>query len=181
MARQHDGGVTVIQFDEVPDQAPLEYASETQLPADLQFDAVVNFAQHDDADAILMERYPGGLRHRFFGSSVEWILRRAPCDVVLVEDREFDSVAEITVLTDQGPYDPSKVRVADALASELGATVRLVYAVESPATNEFKETIRATTPNWSVSVLRRSRLRSSNRTARCVSYCLSHNRPSSSS
>ncbi|WP_101296120.1 amino acid permease [Halegenticoccus soli] len=167
MARKHDGGVTVVQFDEVPDQIPLDYASETQSPADLRFEAqtdhvsaefdvliqygeivshdtrhaIVNFAQHERADAILMERQPGRLRHRFLGSPVEWILRHAPCDVVLVEDREFDDVSEITVLTDQGPYDPSKVRIADALASELGVAVRLVYAVESSVTTDFKRTI----------------------------------------
>lgn len=167
MAQKHDGGVTVVQFDEVPDQVPLDHASEIQSPADLQFEvqtdqvseefeipiqygeivshdtrhAIVNFAEHEGADAILMERHPGRLRHRFLGSPVEWILRHAPCDVVLVEDREFDTVSEITVLTDRSPYDPSKVRIADALASELGVTVRLVYAVESSATTDFKQTI----------------------------------------
>lgn len=167
MARKHGGGVTVIQFDEVPDQVPLDYASEIQSPADLQFEAqtdtvseefdvplqygeivshdtrhaITNFAQHEGADTILMERHPGRLRHRFLGSPVEWILRHAPCDVVLVEDREFDDVSEITVLTDRSPYDPSKVRIADALASELGATVRLVYTVESSAATDFKRTI----------------------------------------
>lgn len=167
MARKHDGGVTVVQFDEVPDQVPLDYASEVQSPADLQFEAqtdhvseefdvpiqygeivshdtrhaIVNFARHDGADAILMERHPGRLRHRFVGNPVEWILRHSPCDVVLVEDRAFDDVSEITVLTDRSPYDPSKVGIADALASELGATIRLVYAVEPSATSDFRETI----------------------------------------
>ncbi|MFC7225683.1 amino acid permease [Halalkalicoccus sp. GCM10025322] len=167
MARKHDGVVTVVQFDEVPDQISLDYASEVQSPADLQFEAqtdhvsqefdvpvrygeivshdirhaIVNFARHEEADAILMERHPGRFRHRFFGSPVEWILRHAPCDVVLVEDREFETISEVTVLTDRSPYDPSKVRIADALASELNATVRLVYAVEASATTDFKQTI----------------------------------------
>ncbi|QSW98483.1 universal stress protein [Haloterrigena alkaliphila] len=167
MARQHDGGVTVIQFDEVPDQVPLQYASETQSSADLQFEAqtdhlseefdvpiqygeivshdtkhaIVNFAEHEGANAILMERHPGRLSHQFIGSPIEWILRHAPCDVLLVEDRAFDDVSEITVLTDQSPYDPSKVRIADALAGELGATVRLVYAIDESATTDFKRTL----------------------------------------
>ena len=167
MARKQGGRVTVVQFDEVPDQIPLDYASEVQSPADLQFEeqtsdlteafdvpieygeivshdtkhAIVNFADHESADAILMERKPGRLQHLIVGNPVEWILRHSPCDVVLVEDRDFDTVSEITVLTDRTPYDPSKVRIADALASELGASVRLVYAVESSATSDFKETI----------------------------------------
>jgi amino acid transporter/nucleotide-binding universal stress UspA family protein len=167
IARTHDGGVTVVQFEEVPDQVPLEYASETQSPADLEFEAqtdqvsagfdvpiqygeivshdarhaIVNFAQHEGSDAILMERHPGRLHHQFFGKPVEWILRKAPCDVVLVEDRSFDTVSEVTVLTDRSPYDPSKVRIADALASEVGATVRLVYTVQPSATTDFRETI----------------------------------------
>jgi amino acid transporter/nucleotide-binding universal stress UspA family protein len=167
IARKHDGGVTIIQFDEVPDQVPLEYASETQSPADLQFEAqtgalseefdvpiqygeivshdtkhaIVNFAAHEESNAILMERHPGRLSHQFIGSPIEWILRHAPCDVILAEDRAFDDVSEITVLTDQSPYDPSKVQIADALAGELGATIRLVYAVEQSVTSDFKETL----------------------------------------
>ena len=167
MARRHGGGVTVIQFDEVPDQIPLEHASAIQSPADLEFEAqtdrmseefdvpiqygeivshdtkhaVVNFAEHEGADAILMERHPGRLSHQFLGSPIEWILRHAPCEVVLVEDREFETVSEITVLTDQSPYDPAKVAIADALATEMGATIRLVYAVETPATSDFRATL----------------------------------------
>ncbi|WP_049928510.1 universal stress protein [Halopiger goleimassiliensis] len=167
VARKHDGGVSIVQFDEVPDQVPLEYASETQSPADLEFEAqtdalseefdvpiqygeivshdtkraIVNFAEHEDVDAILLERRPDYLEQQFLGGSIEWILRHAPCDVLLAEDRSFDDVSEITVLTDRGPYDPSKVRIADALASELGATIRLVYAVEESATSDFKETL----------------------------------------
>lgn len=166
IARKNDGGVTVVQFDEVPDQVPLEYASETQSPADLEFEertdrlsnefdvpiqygeivshdtkhAIVNFARHDDADVLLMERQPG-LRHQFLGSPTEWILHRAPCDVVLVEDRDFEQVSEVTVLTDRSPYDPSKVKIADALAEELDATVRLVYAVDTSAPADLRQTI----------------------------------------
>jgi amino acid transporter len=167
MARKQGGGVTVVQFDEVPDQIPLDHASETQSPADLRFEeqtshlseefdvpieygeivshdtkhAIVNFAAHESADAILMERKPGRLQHLLVGNPVEWILRHSPCDVVLVEDRDFDTVSEITVLTDRTPYDPSKVRIADALAGELGASVRLVYAVQSTASSDFRATI----------------------------------------
>ncbi|WP_226006992.1 amino acid permease [Natrinema salinisoli] len=167
VARKRGGGVTVIQFDEVPDQVSLDFASETQSPADLQFEeqtgqlsrefdvpisygeivshdtkhAIVNFAVHEDADVLLMERQPGGLRHQLVGSPIEWILRHAPCDVVLVEDRNFDTVSEVTVLTDQSPFDPSKVTIADALATELDATVRLVYALDSSASADLRRTI----------------------------------------
>ncbi|OLZ40675.1 amino acid transporter [Natrinema saccharevitans] len=167
VARERGGGVTVVQFDEVPDQVSLDYASETQSPADLQFEeqtdqlsaefdvpitygeivshdtkhAIVNFAAHEGDDVLLMERQPGGLRHQLIGSPVEWILEHAPCDVVLVEDRDFDAVSEVTVLTDRSPFDPSKVRIADALAGEFDATVRLVYAVESSASADLKRTV----------------------------------------
>jgi len=82
VARQNDGSVTVVQFDEVPDQATLEHASETQSPADVEFErqteeltaefdvpirygeivshdaerAIVNFADHEDPDFLLLAR-----------------------------------------------------------------------------------------------------------------------------
>ena len=38
VAHENDGSVTVVQFDEVADQVPLQQASETQSPADVEFE-----------------------------------------------------------------------------------------------------------------------------------------------
>ncbi|WP_135819740.1 amino acid permease [Halostella litorea] len=167
IARENDGSVTVVQFDEVPDQAPLEHASEIQSPADVEFEdrtadlcaefdvpvrygevvshdtkrAVVNFAKHEGADFLVLERTAEPLYASVFGTGIEWVARNAPCDLLLIEERELDRLDRVTVVTDRGPFDPRKIAVADALATEAGASIELLYSVEPTATDAQRETI----------------------------------------
>ncbi|WP_299264265.1 amino acid permease [Halorientalis sp.] len=167
IARENNGSVTVVQFDEVPDQAPLEQVSETLSPADEAFErrtadlteafdvpiqygeivshdvrhAVVNFAEHEDADFLLLERGDESPYAPIFGTSVEWITRKAPCDVLLIEDRDLTDIHSITVVTDDGPFDPQKIAIANALASETESRIDLLYPVTGSATEPQRETI----------------------------------------
>jgi len=167
IARQHDGSVTVVQFDEVPDQAPLEQASEIQSPADVAFErrtedltaefdvpvhygeivshdverAIVNFADHEDADFLLLERSEEPLYASIFGTKTERITRKAPCDVLLIEERDLAEIHSITVVTDRGPFDPEKIAVANALASETNSRIDLVYPIGKNATDARRKTV----------------------------------------
>ncbi|PGF15453.1 amino acid transporter [Natrinema sp. CBA1119] len=167
VARENDGSVTVVQFDEVADQVPLQQASETQSPADVEFEerteplteafdvpvtygeivshdtkrAIANFAAHEDADFLLLERSDDPLYAPIFGTTVEWITHKAPCDVLLVEDRDLDRIDSVTVVTDRGPFDPQKITVANALATEAGGSITLLYPLDDAATETQRETI----------------------------------------
>ncbi|MFB1066038.1 amino acid permease [Natrinema sp. H-ect4] len=167
VARENDGSVTVVQFDEVADQVPLQQASETQSPADVEFEerteplteafdvpvtygeivshdtkrAIANFAAHEDADFLLLERSDDPLYAPIFGTTVEWITRKAPCDVLLVEDRDLERIDSVTVVTDRGPFDPQKITVANALATEAGGSITLLYPLDDAATETQRETI----------------------------------------
>ncbi|QLG49858.1 amino acid permease [Natrinema halophilum] len=167
IARDNDGCVSVIQFDEVPDQVSLQQASETQSPADIEFEArteplteefdvpvnygeivshdtkraIVNFAEHEDADFLLLERSGDPLYAPIFGTPIEWVTRNSPCDVLLIEDRHVDRIDSVTVVTDRGPFDPQKITVANALASEAGATIELLYPLATSATGTQRNTL----------------------------------------
>jgi amino acid transporter len=155
LVRQGTGTVRVVQFDEVPDQTPLDQASAEQSPADIEFEertdrlaadvdapveygeivshdtkhAIVNFAKHHDSDLVVLERDTSELRSGLFSDDFRWILDRAPCDVLAVEGQDLESVRSIGIVTDRGPYDSLKIEVADALASEAGATIELIYPI----------------------------------------------------
>ncbi|WP_136717939.1 amino acid permease [Halorientalis salina] len=167
VARRNDGSVTVVQFDEVPDQAPLEQASANQSAADEAFErrtadltaefevpvhygeivshdskrAIVNFAEDEDADFLLLEREGAPQYASIFGTRIEWIARNAPCDVLFIEERDLSDIHSITVVTDRGPFDPQKIAVANALASETGSRIDLLYPVDGGATEAQRETI----------------------------------------
>ncbi len=167
IARENDGAVTVVQFDEVADQVSLQQASETQSPADIEFEeqtepltekfdvpvhygeivshdtkrAIANFAEHEGADFLLLERSDDPLYAPIFGTTVEWISRNAPCDVLLIEDRDLDQIDSVTVITNRGPFDPQKITVANAVASEAGGSIELLYPLDSTATETQYETI----------------------------------------
>jgi amino acid transporter len=155
VAGERGGSLTVVRFDEVPDQLPLATARERQSSGDTAFErrmadraedlepvveygeivshdtahAVVNFARHADADVLAVGGGPVGVGPRLVRNDVDWIARHEPCDLLVVDaDRavEGDTVA---VVTDQGPFDPLKTRVADAVATAADAEVELVQAL----------------------------------------------------
>jgi hypothetical protein len=167
VARRNDGSVTVVQFDEVPDQASLEHASETQSPADVRFErqtedlsaefdvpihygeivshdterAIVNFARHEDPDFLLLEQRNDPLYASVFGTGIEWVTRNAPTNVLLVEERGLERIHTITVVTGNGPFDPEKIAVANALAAETASRIDLLYPVKRGATDAQRATI----------------------------------------
>ena len=63
-------------------------------------------------------------------------MQRAPCDVVFVRDRGLDAVDEIAVVTQRGPYGPTKVKLANAFAERAGARIRFVTAISAEATDD---------------------------------------------
>ncbi|PSP56610.1 amino acid transporter [Halobacteriales archaeon QS_1_67_19] len=168
LARQGSGAVRVVQFDEVPDQLPLERASTEQSPADIEFEertdrlaadvdapveygeivshdtkhAIVNFAKHHGSDLIVLDQDAPELHSGLFTDDFRWILDHAPCDVLAVRGPELDSVESLAIVTDRGPYDSLKIAVADAIAAEADATIELLYPVSSDATDERRETVR---------------------------------------
>jgi len=169
LVRQGTGTVRVVQFDEVPDQTPLDRASAEQSPADIEFEertdrlaadvdapveygeivshdtkhAIVNFAKHHDSDLVVLERDTSELRSGLFSDDFRWLLDHAPCDVLAVKGHDLESVRSIGIVTDRGPYDSLKIEIADALASEAGATIELIYPISPDATPKRRETLRA--------------------------------------
>ncbi|WP_097008343.1 amino acid permease [Natronoarchaeum philippinense] len=165
LARPHDGHVSVVQFDEVADQVPLAAATE-KSPTDIEFEdrtdelaadgdvpvraseivshdtcrALANYVGETAPDVLVLEREPDGLQSRLFGSDVEWILEHTDCDAVLVEDRNVDAIDGVTVVTDDGPYDPSKIAVADAIASAHDAAITLEFPLDA-GTDDRRATI----------------------------------------
>jgi amino acid transporter/nucleotide-binding universal stress UspA family protein len=167
IASENDGSVTAVQFDSVPDQTPLEQASTVQSPADVTFEdqtetlsgefdvpirygeivshdtkhAIVNFADHEDADLLMLERSSEPRYNSVFGRDTDWITRQANCDVLLVENRELDTIERVAVVTERGPFDPQKIVIANALAAEAGTEIDLYYPMGSDATDTQQSTI----------------------------------------
>jgi amino acid transporter len=157
LARTREGGVRVAQFDEVPDQTPLPQSASTLTEADQAFEArmddratnseipirygevvshdtrhaIVNYAAEIDADFLIIERSTGF--ETLLGSDADWIEEHAPCDVIEVSNLDHDAVERIGVVTDEGPFDPAKVGLADALATAVGATVTFYLPVGTNA------------------------------------------------
>jgi nucleotide-binding universal stress UspA family protein len=60
---------------------------------------------------------------------------------LLVEDRDLERIDSVTVVTDRGPFDPQKITVANALATEAGGSITLLYPLDDAATETQRETI----------------------------------------
>ena len=103
--------------------------------------AIVDLATYGDYDLIIAERNQADFHHRLFGSDTDWLIENAPCDVMLVEDNDFDGAEEIAVVANRGPFDPLKLLFADAVAEETGAQLNLLQAIPADAPDSQRETV----------------------------------------
>ena len=164
-----DGTVVVAQFDKVPDQQPLRYAIGHQSPADVEFErrtdelaeafeatveygeivshdpkrAVVNAAADIGVDLLLIDHQQGFGGYRLFSDSGDWIERNAPCDTVGVALDPGADPDRVTLVATQGPYDPLKVRIGNALAVTNDAELRLVYSLAADTADEQRDALQA--------------------------------------
>jgi len=155
LVRPRDGRVAVVRFDEIPDQAPLTAEAAVQSPADRSFEtrvgdleselgvplqadeiishdtkhAIVNYARTHGVDLIVAEHEPLRLRSRILGDPVDWVVRHAPCDVVLVDNVGYERPTDVVLAGDGSPYTPLEVRLAEAIA---GATDGRISLWQSP-------------------------------------------------
>ncbi|MFB6126836.1 MAG: amino acid permease [Halolamina sp.] len=136
------GRVVVVRFDEVPDQVPLTDDAAVQTSTDISFErqveslatdvdvdveadevvshdtkhAVVNFARHRGVDAIVAEHEPLRLRSRLFGDPIDWVVRHAETDVLLVDNLRYGEPEHVALAGETGPYPPAAVDVAGTIA-----------------------------------------------------------------
>jgi nucleotide-binding universal stress UspA family protein len=167
LVRPHDGRVIAVWFEEVPDQTSLEEATETQSPAEVRFEeqtddlaaeldvevaageivshdtkhAVVNFAAHRGVDAVLTEHERLRLRSRLLGDPIDWVVRHAPCDVYLVENRGYDRPGVVELVSDGGPFNPDQVAVTDAIAAANAGEVLLQYPAATAGAEQRERTV----------------------------------------
>jgi len=167
LVRQDDGRVVVVRFDEVPDQAPLtaEMTAQTSedvsyesrieaLSADLNVDieadeivshdtkhAVVNFATHRGVDTIIAEHEPLRLRSRLLADPVDWVVRHAPCDVLIVDNLGYNQPTHVALSGDGGPYTPPAVNVAEAIAAANDGDISLWYPSGQDETDQYEQTM----------------------------------------
>jgi len=168
-ASGHNGSVYVVQFEEVPDQVPLDHASSVRLDVDEDFEArtadladdfdveivaaevvshdakhaIVNHARREKSDLLVLERESSLLGSSLPASELDWVVRHAPCDVLLLDGDSERAVTDVAVLADRGTYDPAKVRLADDVAATSGGTVHLLYDLADSSTPSRRETIDA--------------------------------------
>ena len=166
VVRGDDGRVVVVRFEEIPDQAPLTENATVQSSSDIAFEtraatlaaefdvdveadeivshdtkhAIVNFAEHRGVDAILAEHEPLRLRSRLFGDPIDWVVRHAPCDVLLVDNLGYERAEQIALTGDGGPYPPLAVNIAESVASANGGGISLWEVADHDRTDRHART-----------------------------------------
>jgi amino acid transporter len=156
LVRDDDGRVVVVRFEEVPDQAPLTPDVAIQSDADRSFErrieelgaelgvsveadeivshdtkhAIVNVAEGRGVDVIVAEHEPLRLRSRLIGDPIDWVVRHAPCDVLLVDSSDPGPTEEVVVPGESAPFPSSAVTVAESVASAQGGGLSLWYPAE---------------------------------------------------
>ena len=141
------GGTPQQQVDEPEEQPAADDEADVEIryreiDSDDHEQAIVDYATYEEIDLLLLERRAEEGYQRLLGDrETERILRNAPCDVALVEDRGFEDPDEIAVVTARGAYDPVKLLIADAIAEETGAEISLLQTIPEDAPDTQRHTV----------------------------------------
>ncbi|MEA1931930.1 MAG: amino acid permease [Euryarchaeota archaeon] len=167
IVRPENGRVVVVRFQEIPDQAPLTEGATVQSSSDRSFEtriegladdcgvdieadeivshdtkhAIVNFADNRGVDTIIAEHEPLRLRSRIVGDPIDWVVRHAPCDVLLVDNLGYDEPKRVVLSGDGGPYAPLAVSVGEAVAAANEGSVSLWYPAEGGHTDQQQQRV----------------------------------------
>jgi nucleotide-binding universal stress UspA family protein len=167
LVRADGGRVVAVRFEEIPDQAPLTEGAAVQSAADVSFEsrmaalseelgveieadeivshdtkhAVVNVAAERGVDTVVAEHEPLRLRSRLVGDPVDWIVRHAPCDVLLVDNLGYDEPADVALSGVDTPYPPLAVTVARSVATANNGTISLWHPVGDDGPEQRRRTI----------------------------------------
>jgi amino acid transporter len=167
LVRDDGGRVVAVRFDEIPDQAPLTENATVQSTADVSFEsrmaalstelgveiegdevvshdtkhAVVNFAEERGVDTIVAEHEPLRLRSRLVGDPVDWVVRHAPCDVLLVDNLGYETPSHVALSGVNAPYPPLAVTVAEAVAAANEGAISLWHPVGGDSSDQRRRTI----------------------------------------
>jgi amino acid transporter/nucleotide-binding universal stress UspA family protein len=166
-AAGHDGSVYAVQFVEVPDEVPLEHASSVRMDVDEDFEArtadlaaefdvdivaaevvthdvrhaIVDHASNEGSDLLLLERQSSLLGSMLPARELDWVIRNAPCDVLLLDGQGGPAIRDVGVVASRGTYDPAKVSLADDVVAAGGGTVHLLYEIDESDPPGRRETI----------------------------------------
>lgn len=174
IARRWGGQVLAARFETVPEQELLPDAADRVTEADRSFEklvqdveatsgvpaeaheivchdaghAALHFARNRDVRLLLGTTTPSQWPRKTLGTTANWFLRRAPCEVAFfsahaASDGQMETLHEIVVLLQRAPYGPLKAFVADALAHQRGACIRFLTAMAPDATDAEVTTVQA--------------------------------------
>ena len=167
LVRPDGGSIVVVRFQEVPDQVPLTDDVAVQSPSDISFEtridslsteldvdieaneivshdtkhAVVNFAADRGVDTILAEHEPLRLRSQLLGDPIDWIVRHAPCDVLLVDNLGYARPDHVVLSGDGGSYSPLTVNVAEAIAVANQGDLTLWSLADLEGADQYNRTV----------------------------------------
>jgi nucleotide-binding universal stress UspA family protein len=167
IVKRRGGRIRLTRFEEVPEQVTLSSAAEIRTEDDDAFEcfvegfvrdlavpvdieevvthdmdrAVANHLENCDENLLLGGFEPDRYHAEMLGQDVDWFMDTVCCDLVFVRDRGWGDIDEVAVIGDEGPYDPLKVSIADAIAFEHDARLRFLYAVDPDASEERLEGI----------------------------------------
>ncbi len=76
------------------------------------------------------------------GEPIDWVVRHAPCDVLLVDNHGYDGPSRVAVAADGGIFPPVPVRVAEAIAAANGGSIVLWGPRDTEGSEERRRTLQ---------------------------------------
>jgi hypothetical protein len=116
---------------EMYDDVSYRHVSARDVP-----ESIVEYATYNDIDTIAHAFAPDTGRIGFVANDLEWALENAHCDSLVLTGGSPDTVEKVTVLSSGPTYVPTKLLLADALATAHTAHLEITHLVPEDASEE---------------------------------------------
>jgi amino acid transporter len=103
-------------------------------------ESIVEYATYNDVDLVAHTFTPDAGRVGFVNDDLEWVVEHAPCDSVVLDEGSPSTIEKVTLLSSGPTYVPTKLLLADALATAHTAHLEIVHFVGNDAAEERRRT-----------------------------------------
>jgi len=90
-------------------------------------EAIVEYATYNDFDTVAHAFTPDTGRTGVVDDDLRWVLENTPCDSVVLNGDSPETVEKVTLLSDGPSYVPTKVLLADAIATAHTAHLEILH------------------------------------------------------
>lgn len=104
--------------------------------------SIVEYATYHDIDLIIQNYRDSDSSIRSINKDTKWVIENAPCESIVLNDGDIDTVEKVSIVTQNLYFSPTKLLVADSISRSNNAILEITHIVNKNASDAKLDTVR---------------------------------------